>query len=433
MTTQSPLASIAAIALCVHGAASAAATLRVGAGKESITPASSEFPYAAHGERDFVGVHDDIFARALVIESGRDRVVVAAVEVTKIPTPEALVSDIAQRAGVPGAHVLLAATHTHSVPLFSYHGGAPNPAESREIARLKSGVLTAVDQALHGLQDAQMSFARGQAWVNVNNGEQLGSARGYDPKGPSDKSLDVIRFQTTKGQPIAIVVNYATHAEVMFRSLTRDGGYEVSGDIPGSVSRLLETASVAAPVVLFTSAAEADQLTLFKSLQPADTMPASDEGASGWAVLNVQARRLAASVREVLDSLPSGVSQAQVAAADGQAVCPGQSMRRDSVSGRLVQELRPDVAIPLQTIRINDVLLAGVGGDVSSEIGVAIKSAFPSLHTSVVTMSAGAVGYVLADPSYEHPGHAVFGSPLQPHCAQNAIVRQLRQMVEQRP
>jgi hypothetical protein len=301
-----------------------AGDLRVGVGKASVTPGAAEFPYAPSdapslntgpGELSFVGVHDDIYARALVMDDGARRVALVVLEVTAIPMADDLVKAVAREIGVPGSNVMLAATHTHSVPLFSYAGSNPSPREQREIDLLKQGAIEAVRQANAQLQPARIVFARGQAWINVNNGEQSGSHAGYDQLGPSAKTLDVMRFESPQGSPIALLVNYASHAEVMFRSVTRDNGYEVSGDLPGAVSRILEGSANAAPLVLFTGGAEADQLTLFKSLQPAGPLPAADEGAAGWALLDVQARRLAESVLSVVATMQPGTSQARIEAA----------------------------------------------------------------------------------------------------------------------
>jgi hypothetical protein len=405
-----------------------AAELRAGVARVAITPAADEFPYANKGDRDFVGVHDEVYARALLLDDGERQVAIVLVEVTKIPAPEELKTAIAKELHIPEANVLLAATHTHIVPLFSYHGGAPNAAEIREIERLNSGAMQAVRQARSRMQAARIAFGRGNGWVNVNNGEQTG-AKVYDPQGPSDKTLDVLRIDSANGSPIALLVNYASHAEVMFRSVTKNGGYEVSGDLPGAVSAILESQPGATPVVLYSAAAEADQLTLFKSLQPPGRLPASDEGAGGWALLDVQARRLASSVMDVLAGMPPGVAQVHINAAAGIATCPGQHLQIDPQTSQVSTEPRPPVDIPLNVIQINDIVLAGVGADVASAIGTAFKAASPLPHSTVVTMTAGSVGYVLSDASYARPGHGLMGSPLQPHCAERAITDGLVRLI----
>ncbi len=421
---------LAAALGCVLATAVLAGTLRAGAGKISITSAPDEFPYTAPRERPFVGIHDEVYARALVLDDGHRRVALALVEVTRLPDPEGLVKAVAQEIGAPTANVLIAASHTHNVPLVFFHENEPNALQAREIARLTQGTLEAVRQATAQLQPAQIAFGRGESWVNINNGEQAGLKSGYDPHGPSDKTLDVVRVEKADGTPLALLVNYASHAEVMFRSATKDGGYEVSGDLPGAVARLLEAQPGAAPIVLYSPAAEGDQHTLLKSLQAADRLPALDEGSRGWAVLDVQARRVAEGVMDVLSKMAPGASQAHIDAAAGAATCAGQHLHIDPQSGQISAENTPPVSIPLSVIRINDIVLAGVGGDVASAIGERFKATSSVTHSTLISMANGSLGYLLTDPSYEHPGHAVMGSPLKPHCAEHAIVDGLVQLIK---
>ncbi len=424
-----PLAGAVLLA-CLATPPAVAGPLRAGAAKVAITSAQDEFPYTAPRERTYVGIHDDIYARALVLDDGKQRAAVILVEVTKLPDPAAIVKSVAHEINVPETNVIVAATHTHNVPLVFFHEDVPNALQSREIERLTQGALQAVRDARSQLVPARIAFGQGQAWVNINNGEQAGLKTGYDPQGPSDKTLAVVKVTRADGSPLALLVNYATHAEVMFRSATRDGGYEVSGDLPGAVSRLLEGQPEGAPVVLYSPAAEADQTTLFKSLQPAGRLPAADEGTAGWALLNVQARRLAMAVMDVTAGLPAGTQEAHIATASAQPTCPGQRVRRDPVSGEASLEDAPPVAIPLSMIRINDIVLAGVGGDVASDIGRQFKAATPGMNSTLISMANGGLGYLLTDASYEHVGHGVMGSPLKPHCAAPAIVDGLVKMIK---
>ena len=45
-------------------ATASAGELRAGAAKVSITPTADEFPYVVPREKNFVGVHDEVYARA---------------------------------------------------------------------------------------------------------------------------------------------------------------------------------------------------------------------------------------------------------------------------------------------------------------------------------------------------------------------------------
>ena len=416
--------------------------LRVGTGKISVTPDPLVFPYrpsdapslnVISGERSIVGVHDDIYARALVLDDGARRVALVVLECTTVPMADELQEAVAKELGLSKASVMLAATHTHSVPLFSFSGSNPSPRERKEIDRLKQGAVEAARLANASLQPAQVAFARGQGWINVNNGEQNGLSTGYDPQGSSDKSLDVVRFETPQGSPIALVVNYASHAEVMFRSVTKDNGYEVSGDLPGAVSRILEGTQSAAPLVLFTSGAEADQLTIFKSLKPAGTLPSTDEGAGGWALLDVLAQRLSESVLNVIATMKPGESQVHLEAASSTATCPGQLIRINSETHQVTKEDKPPVQIPLSMLRINDIVLAGVGGDVASAIGLHLKSESPIPDTTLVSMAGPYMGYIFPDASYVHPGHGVTKSLLKEGCADHAVVDGIIRMIHGTP
>lgn len=75
--------------------------------------------------------------------------------------------------------------------------------------------------------------------MNVNRREyssETGWWLGYNPEGPSDKTVTVVRFEALSGKPIALLINYAVHAVVM-------GGEndQISGDLAGATSRYVES------------------------------------------------------------------------------------------------------------------------------------------------------------------------------------------------
>lgn len=424
--------ALAALALCGNAQGQIipahAGNLRAGAARLPITPPPSAFPYASPSsphDKPFVAVHDDIHARALVLDDGGKRIVMVSIENVNVPQPQAMVKALSQAAQVPPAQVLVFATHTHSNPLVFFHGDQPTPRQAEELARTQDAAVAAVKQAITALAPAKIGFARGRGWININNGEATTGQKTGDPMARSDKSLDVVQIVGADGKRIALLVDYATHAEVMFRSMTRPDGLEVTGDLPGAVSGLLE-ASGAGSVVLYAAGAEGDQLSQYKSLQaPVGGLPERDEGAAGWALLDAQARSLAASVLDTLKHAAAPVALAPLGAAQGRAVCPGVKRQRDDKNA-LVETPTGDVVIPLSLVKLGPVTLAGIGADLGATLGLAVKEAFSGRMTSVVTMTAGAVGYVLDDAAYAHPSHAVMGSPIRPGCAQWAIIKELK-------
>jgi hypothetical protein len=430
------LIQILSISLLFIGFANGASAgeLRAGAAKVSITPASDEFPYQIGREKPFVGVHDDVFARALVLDDGESRVALVVEEVESIPDPKGTVTQVAQAIGVPESNVIVSATHSHESLTVFIHGNQLTPAQQKEIEHCRAGAVEAARQAAANLKPARISFGRGEAYVNINNGEQSGIAYWYDPKGPTDKTLDLLRVEAASGQPIAMVVNYGTHAETMYRSLVKDGGYEVTGDIPGEVSHIMETNQAGAPVVLFTAPAEADELGYFKSLQPANgSLPETDEGAAGYALMNEMSRRIAAAAFQIEGAMNPGKSNVTLQALTGTATCPGGRTRVDNQTHQVVSTDGPPVVIPMSVIKINDIAIAAVAADMGNQIGKEIKQVSPIPNTMVVSQLAGAVGYILPDASYEHPGHGLGGSPVKAGCAEKAIPNGIASLLGARP
>jgi hypothetical protein len=407
-----------------------AGQLRAGAAKVSITPTPDEFPYVVPHEKDFVGVHDDVYARALVLDNGTTRAVIVIAEVEAIPDSQHVVDEVAKAVGVPVSNVIATASHTHSSLTVFIHGENLSPAQKEEIEHVRLGAVEAARQAVANLQPAQIAFSQGQAFVNINNGDQAGLKTRFDPTGPSDKTLGVVRVQDAKGAPLALLLNYATHAETMFRSVTKDGGYEVSGDIPGAVSKMLESTAAGAPVVLYMAGAEADQRPIFESLQlPVDGLPAADEGAAGWGLLDQLARRLSASVLETLTRMKPGVADVTMQIASGSVSCPGERTIRDPKSGQATRQDGPPVTIPLSALRINEIGIAAIGGDVGSDIGKDIRAASPVYDFLLGSQLAGAVGYIVSDVSYEHGK----GSPLKEGCADAALSKGIADLLSGSP
>ena len=395
-----------------------AGVLRAGAAKVSITPSSDEFPYTIGKEKSFVGVHDEVYARALVLDNGTTRAAIVIAEVEAIPDSKRVVEEVAEAVGVPTSNVIVAASHTHESLTVFIHGTDLTPTQMEEIEHVRKGSVEAARQAVANLQPARIAFSQGEAFVNINNGDQAGLTTRFDPKGPSDKTLGVVRVENAQGKPLALLVNYGTHAETMFRSVTRDGGYEVSGDIPGAVSKILEGSAAGAPVVLFLAGAEADQRPLFESLQlPVDGLPVADEGAAGWALLDVMARRLSSSALEAVEKMKPGAADVDLTVAAKSISCPGQRTLRDAKTGQVSRQDGPPVAIPISAIRIDDIGIAAIGGDVGSDIGKNIRAASPVPNLILTSQMAGAVGYIESDAAYQHGK----GSSLKPGCADQAL------------
>jgi neutral ceramidase len=149
------------------------------------------------------------------------------------------------------------------------------------------------------------------------------SHMGYAPEGPSDKTVAVVSFTNAAGEPIAVYSNYPVHAVVMFRVKSRDGKVEVTGDIAGATSAYVEDHFKNA-VALWTSGAAGDQNPLFMANHNQDAPDVHDEGPAGWAILDVEARRLGEEIVRVTNPIKNTSDRVTICGKQTSVTCPGQ-------------------------------------------------------------------------------------------------------------
>ncbi|MEO6368369.1 MAG: neutral/alkaline non-lysosomal ceramidase N-terminal domain-containing protein, partial [Steroidobacteraceae bacterium] len=236
-------AAVAAAALLqVAHAASAEVPFRAGASRVDYTPTTLP--------RNFTGVLDPIYVRAVVMDNGRTRAALISVDAGGIATD--LYNKVSARAAkelnIPATQLLLSATHTHSV---AFQPGG----------NLEEKILQSLREAVTRLQPAKFSFGTGLSYINVNR-DRIDPAtkrwwEGPNYEGTSDKTVAVVRFETLSGEPIAVYYNYAVHA-VLTGTLDM-----ISGDIPGATSRYIEESMGGDAVALFASGAAGDQNPIY--------------------------------------------------------------------------------------------------------------------------------------------------------------------------
>src|SRR6476661_1042558 len=123
------LAVITAV-LCVVASTTHAGDLRVGAATAVITPEAGTPMAGYYSARAAEGVHDDLYARAIVLEQDGSKAALVACDLISMPRRivERAREQIEQETGIPGAHVMISATHSHTGPVLT-SGSSRDPAE----------------------------------------------------------------------------------------------------------------------------------------------------------------------------------------------------------------------------------------------------------------------------------------------------------------
>ena len=243
----------------------AGATLKAGVARVEITPPTGLSMYG-YGNRKgtSTGILDPLMARVLVLEVGEKRLALVVLDLGRVLAPawiERLRANTQKSSGI--TYVLVTATHTHSGPAID------DDYPPREGPDWETGVLGKVSQAIEEAHqhaaEARLGTGYGVAYIGHNRlrVNPDGTVTWFEvnktmiPTAPIDPIVSVLRVDTTEGQPLAILVNYACHP-VVFGS----DNLQYSADWPGVMIRTVEQAFAASqagpPLCMFLQGGAGD-------------------------------------------------------------------------------------------------------------------------------------------------------------------------------
>jgi neutral ceramidase len=409
-------------------------TLRAGAAKVDITPADLT-ALNPIGGTSFLGVHDPIHVRVLVLHDGASEVALISAELIECGDMRDLRARIEAETGIPVTHVMITATHTHNAPRL----GAVSPGALAHNGGPESAAYTAgvYDRILDGLRSARASarparfgVGAGHAAININREVYAdgGWRLGYNLDGPTDPRVWVLRFESLTGEPIAIVGNYAVHSTVAL--WTR----EVSSDLAGAAVRHVE--QTLGGVAMFTPGALGDQnprVSLEGSAPggfgPHGRLPTEAERAFAYEAVAAQGLVLGAEIVRVARGITAPTGDVRLHAAEE--VVPSPVKKGRDVLASMVQDEADTVDLRLSLIRLNDVALAGVSGEVTTTLHRHLLDRSPLARTILVSMANDRIGYLPDDAAFDRPVHSVNGCPIERGQAEPAIVEGLSRLIRE--
>ncbi|MCS6953107.1 MAG: hypothetical protein RMK57_11960 [Bryobacterales bacterium] len=423
------------------------AELRVGAAAVKITPPVG-LPLAGYYHvRLATGMHDELYAKALVLEGSGSRAALVACDLIALEGDlvEAARQLIERTTGLRGDRVMISATHTHTGPeverqFLAFVEGAPRQAAERYRAELPSRIAEAVR-----LAEAALTPAR--AWAHIGREETLAFYRRFrmkdgtvqfnpgklnpdivEPVGKPDPDVAVVYFDTPDDKPLATYVNYALHLDTV-------GGTEYSGDYPYTLARLLGQVKGPGMLTLFTLAAagninhvdvkspepqkghgEAQRIGTVLAGEVLKSYARLKPVVSG--PVRVLSRRLELPARQVE---PGALESARDTARwFGK---PGGPPFLDMVAALRTLDLagRGGKAIPaeVQVVALGEeVAWVGLPGEIFVELGVAIKRASPFPRTVVVSLANGSIDYVPTKEAFAEGAYEVISARCAPGCGE---------------
>ena len=403
-------------------------SLCAGAAKLDITPQDLTGLTNLWG-RPFEGVHDPIFLRALVVDNGKNAAVIVAADVVEFGDTQSVRERIERETSIPVDHIIITASHDHNAPRVgavtagaTAHVGGPATAAYTEM--VYDQIVAVVRQAKEALQPARVGIGSGTADVNTNRDECTPEGRriGVNPEGPSEKTVWVVKFETTSGEPIAILMNYAVHSVVL-------GGENrlVTGDLAGAVERFVEQYYQDKVLALWTMGPAGDQNPKYVSWDTGSI--GSQEREPGYPLMEALGQIIGEEVLHVAGRIGHTTTEVRIEAGERVVFCPARIPTRDAVGDGLKVKRVDSLSIHLGLILINQIALTSVSGEVVTRIYRHLKKDSPFVNTILITLANDRVGYIVDDAAYDTPTFEAMATPLQRGHAEAAIVGGLVEMM----
>lgn len=182
--------------------------LMAGTGKLIITPPfDSELSGFVARESRCRGVHDHLYARALVLADGKEKIVLVSVDLIGVDAKllSKVRAKVAELTDLDPSAVVLSATHTHSGPV-TLEDAFLGKADLTCLSGLVNNIVGAVYQANQNLEPVSLFLGEGDCRSVGKNRRQK--------DGPIDPQVLVVRLQGAN-RPKALLVNYACHPVVL--------------------------------------------------------------------------------------------------------------------------------------------------------------------------------------------------------------------------
>ena len=404
-----------------------------GAAKADITP-NEALIHDLYGLMmiPYAGVIDHLHLRVLAFSDGLHRALVVAFDLDKAPNPAEWLPLLQERTGIPTENITYIGTHTHSAPLTTVRpredrGRSPSKQQMKARLQYESflqmTLLSTVDEALSGMVPARIGYGKGSSFINVNRNEEYccatdsGETIKYVSQGLNfnrevDHTVHVVEMQTLEGQPIAFLVNYAMHCDVMFRNrYHEDGSMGISGDVAGTVSRCIET-RIPGCVAVWSSGAAGDvnpiitnEMFYADPVHGRNTIELMKNYETLEQIMHSLAFRHLDDVMRVINSIREFSCSVMIQGAVEWSQTPGvEVIRTQDGQWKVGKENEDGYRIRLHLLRIGPIALFGIGGELYNSFGCQIQRQSPLTATLILNHDASLIedaGYIMDDDTLD--------------------------------
>jgi len=363
-------------------------------------------------------VMDELYAKAMVLSDGTNTIAIVSADLLYTPQEEIagpVCAAINEQLGIPVQNVMVCATHTHSGPEVFTRSKLPQEGrldagqiDGAYLQVLVRKMADAASIACHNMQDVRIGAAmgrlpevlynrrptndKGRAVTTFTLPPEVAATRKiemtregdtratftFPPSqaplefGPMDPAVFALRVEDTGGRIIGSMIGFGCHPVCIYPHLRTT----VSADYPAFATRVVEQAE--GGTCLFVLGLAGNAVPLQRGPGPCARM---GKALGGEALKRLQ--------------LAPTTGDATLHAATREITLP---TRPTSSSG-------DSISTEIQVLRLGDIYLVGLPGEVLVEVGLAIKKKAGIENLFIVTLANDAVGYVCPRQAYEQGGY----------------------------
>jgi len=424
------------------------------------------------------GIDLPLRCTALAASDGTSEVIIAEWDLVYPPDGEWLLrvrQRVTDLTGVPGDHVRISASHTHSGPSLKppwFDAGAEMI--TSYVNSLTDRLAGTCLDAHRRLAPAHVGWGKGSCPVNSNRRRPWQPNRlilAPNPSGFVDHEVGVVRIDDDTGAPLAVIVHYAAHPTILAWD-----NHLISPDYPGTLRRVVEELTGATCLFLQGAAGNQNtlrdysnkpqdsrwvgrqialeavrvselvetrprQLEIGKLVESSWTMGVAEYLPGAFSAIPVKCttRKVDLPVRKrepisdeelaAVERLRTRLAELREQGASAEELREANRLvRRASMDLMLAQRRSGADFIPteLQAIRLGPVAFVAMPVEPFAEIGVDIKSRSPFPATFVSGYSNGAELYLPVASAYEEGGYEVWMTPFSPQAAGITVEESLR-------
>ncbi|MCL2120215.1 MAG: hypothetical protein FWH27_17505 [Planctomycetaceae bacterium] len=407
--------------------------LRAGASMIDVTPET--FPVVVNGgffPQYVETVQDPLYVRCLVLSDGNMQIALAVIDTCVIPLDftDRMKAEIVAKTGIPMNRIMISSTHCHSAPALADTHSAD--AEKPYMDFLVGKVADAVGQAQKNLTPVKVGWAVGNDTNNVycrrflmkegtamtnpfsdkTNDRAMMNPGFSNPDmiartGPVDTAVSVLSLVSPDDKPVAVFANYSTHyAGVRGGVLSGDYFGVFSQQITEMIAEKVGQDKVSAQFVGMMSNGTSGDANCIDFLNPDRRFDYLSVGRD-----TAQAAMTVWPNIEYFDRVPLAMVEKRITIANRVPTPEEVQAAREQVAkfpdGK--PQTIPDVyalnvagmgdwpktsEVVVQAIRIGELGITALPGEIYGSTGLEIKARSPFLPTINIGLANGNFGYI---------------------------------------